>query len=174
MVLVSADKVHSSHSALLFSSATTSEVVRFWLFAHWPKVLFLGLQNSLSQFVRSSCSVTVATLISETLSVTLFLSAVPNDRKTTLIVFRSAACSLRLFNKATFLGACSVAFLKNSLTDNEYLAFTSTVKRSHQSSQSVLGAVSAESQYAGNPDPTDALPDFATSQQFADSSSAML
>ena len=65
-----------------------------------------------------------------------------------------------------------MTILKNSLTDNEYLALTATVKRSHQSSQSVLGAASAESpQYAGNPDTADALPDFATSPQFADSRS---
>ena len=128
-------------------------------------VLILGLLNVSSHFVRSSCNVTVATLILGNLSVTLFLPAVPSDRMRTLITLLSAACSLRLF----FLGACSVAILSNSLTDNESFAFTAAVKRSHQSSQSVLGAVSA-----GNPDTADALLDFATSLPFAESRTAML
>ena len=115
------------------------------------RVLFLGLQNASSQFVRIFCSVTVATLISGNLSVILFMPAAPNDRKRTLIIFLSAAYLLRLFIKTKFLGACSVAILNNSLTDNDYFSFTATVKRSRQSSQSVLSAVSAESRYAGNP-----------------------
>ena len=108
------------------------------------------------------------------MSLTLFLPAVPNDRKRTLITFLSAASSLRLFIEDKFLGACCVVILKNALIDNEYFAITATVKSSHQSPQSVLGAVSAESQYAGNPYTADALPDFATSPQFVDSRSAML
>ena len=137
-------------------------------------IMFLSLLKASPQLVCYSCSVTIATLISENLSVTLFLPAVPNDRKRTLTTFISAACSLRLFFRAKFLGACSVTILKNSFTDFEYLIFTDTVKRSHESSQSVLGAASAESQFAGYPDTADALPDFATSPQLADSRSAML
>ena len=159
--------------------AKLSQRFFFFLFSrtslNLSKVLFLGLLNASSHLVRNSCSVTVATLISGSLSVRLFLPAVPSGRKRTLITFlSSAASSLRLFIRAKF-GACSVVtILNNLLTDNEYLAVTATVKRSHQSSQSVLGAASAESQCAGNPNTADALPDFATSPQFADSRSAML
>ena len=123
-------------------------------------------------FVRSSRNVTVDTLISGSLSVTLFLPAVP--KKTTLIIFLSAACSLRLFIRAKCLAACSVAILNNSFTDKESFVLTASLKKSHYFSHSVLGAVSAEYQYTGNPYTTDAFPDFATSPLSAESRSAML
>ena len=128
----------------------------------------------LRQFVRSAHTVTVATFISGNLSVTLFLPVIPNDSKRALNFLLFACLFVRLFIRAKFLFACSMANLNHSFTDNEYFASTATVKRSHQSSQSVLGAVSAESQYVGNPDTADSLPDFATSQLLAESRSRML
>ena len=109
------------------------------------RVLCFGLQNASSQYVRRSCNVTVTTLVSGNMSVILFLQAVPSNRNRTLITFFSAACSLRLFIKAKFLGACSVALLNNSLTDDECFALTATVKRFLQFSQSVPGGMFTES-----------------------------
>ena len=65
--------------------------------------------------------------------------------------------------RAAILGCCCVTVLNISFTEIEYFAFAATMKRSHHSSHSVLGAVSAESQKGGNSDTADDPPDVVVS-----------
>ena len=137
-------------------------------------VLFLGFTNACSQLFFRSVRAIVATRISGNLSVRLFLAAHPNDKNSTLTIFRSAACSFRLFINDCIVGCRAVTVRNSSFTDIEYFALSATIKRSHHSLHSVLGVVSVEFQNAGNPDTADDPPDVVTSPPADVSRNAML
>ena len=129
------------------------------------------LKLFITVFSRSD---TAATLMWGNLSVKLFLAADPEDTRRILTIFLSAACYFRLFRTAGIRGCCSVTSRIPSVTDIECFALVATVKRSHNSSHYVLGAVSDESQKVGNPETAVAPPEVDTSLLDHNSRSAML
>ena len=114
-------------------------------------VRFQGFLKACLQVSCISRSEIVATLMCGNLSAKLFRPVVSSDEKSTLTIFLAAACSFQLLMSPAILGFCSVTSRKISFTEIEYFALAATINRSHQSSHSVLGAISAVSQNVGSP-----------------------
>ena len=90
--------------------------------------------NACSQFFFIWLSDIVATHMSRSLSVRLFLATDTIDRISIPTNFLSAAWSFKLFISAALLDCCSVAVRSISLTEIESLALVTIIKRSHHSS----------------------------------------